>query len=157
MSDGGNDHAFALAAAQATVKHQAETMATLKGHLIEIGQVVECSTCMEGSAEIAFDCGHTHCNSATCPAVNFTVCPSCGQTIQERRPADLRATVQHVFGIVEKANSFGKGLMMSDFRKKRCKERKRLAELEDECKRLHATNADLSELNAHQHDEYVAE
>jgi hypothetical protein len=60
-----------------------------KAALEQVAEAVECLCCLEplapGSA-VAFNCGHTYCNRATCASSSQTHCPECRQEVTARVP-----------------------------------------------------------------------
>ena len=55
--------------------------------LAQVAEAIECACCLEplapGSA-VAFNCGHTYCNRATCVSSSQTMCPECRQVVTAR-------------------------------------------------------------------------
>ena len=63
--------------------------AEVKEALAQVAEAIECACCLEplapGSA-VAFNCGHTYCNRATCVSSSQTLCPECRQVVTARVP-----------------------------------------------------------------------
>ena len=60
--------------------------AKVREALEQVAEAMECACCLEtlGARSVAFTCGHTYCNRASCASAQATKCPECQQAVTAR-------------------------------------------------------------------------